>query len=147
MAMGGLRVGYCLAAPELIQEFNKAKMPYSLNFFSMTAAEVALENMHLLESLVKQMRSEHDRLFAELQNFDGMLVPVPSAANFLAVKTVLPPKELFEALHARGILIRNVSSAPMLADYVRISVGTPEENDKLIAALKEILESVGNKAD
>jgi histidinol-phosphate aminotransferase len=143
MAMGGLRVGYCLAAPELIREFGKAKMPYSLNFFSMTAAEVALENMHLLESLVKQMRSEHDRLFAELQNFDGMLVPVPSAANFLAVKTVLPPKELFEALHARGILIRNISSAPMLENYVRISVGTPEENDRLIAALREI---VGSRA-
>ncbi|MBL8191827.1 MAG: histidinol-phosphate transaminase, partial [Acidobacteria bacterium] len=70
--------------------------------------------------------------------FDGQLVPVPSAANFFAVKTSIPPKELFEALHARGILIRNVSSAPMLEHYVRISVGTPEENDKLIAALREI---------
>src|SRR5204862_1697922 len=86
MAMGGLRVGYCLAAPELIQEFNKAKMPYSLNFFSMTAAEVALENMSLLEVLVEQMRREHDRLFVELQKFDGVLVPMPSAANFFAVK-------------------------------------------------------------
>lgn len=144
MAMGGLRVGYCLAAPELIQEFNKAKMPYSLNFFSMTAAEVALENLALLEPLVEQMRREHDRLFAELQNFDGLLTPVPSAANFFAVKTAIPPKELFEALHARGILIRNVSSAPMLENYVRISVGTPVENDRLIAALREILSSVGN---
>jgi len=138
MAMGGLRVGYCLAAPELIQEFNKAKMPYSLNFFSMTAAEVALDNMPLLAPLVEKMRGERERLFAELQKFDGMLTPAPSAANFFAVKTQLPPKELFEALHARGILIRNVSSAPMLDDYVRISVGTPEENDKLIAALREI---------
>ncbi|MDX2039843.1 MAG: histidinol-phosphate transaminase [Acidobacteriota bacterium] len=138
MAMGGLRVGYCLAAPELIREFNKAKMPYSLNFFSMTAAEVALENMHLLQPLVEQMKQEHDRLFVELQKFDGQLIPMPSAANFFAVKTSIPPKELFEALHARGILIRNISSAPMLENYVRISVGTPEENDKLIAALKEI---------
>jgi histidinol-phosphate aminotransferase len=140
MAMGGLRVGYCLAAPELIREFGKAKMPYSLNFFSMMAAEVALENMHLLAPLVEQMKPEHDRLFAELQTFDGMLVPMPSAANFFAVKTAIPPKELFEALHARGILIRNVSSAPMLSEYVRISVGTPEENDKLIAALRGIIE-------
>lgn len=138
MAMGGLRVGYCLAAPELIQEFNKAKMPYSLNFFSMTAAEVALDNIRLLEPLVKKMRREHERLFADLQKFDGLLIPTPSAANFFAVKTAIPPKDLFEALHARGILIRNVSSAPMLENYVRISVGTPEENDKLIAALREI---------
>lgn len=63
---------------------------------------------------------------------------MPSAANFFAVRTAIPPKELFEAVHARGILIRNISSAPMLENYVRISVGTPEENDQLIAALKEI---------
>lgn len=138
MAMGGLRVGYCLAAPELIREFNKAKMPYSLNFFSMTAAEVALENLSLLRPLVEKMRLERERLFAELQKFDGLFIPVPSAANFFCVKTAIPPKELFEALHARGILIRDISKAPMLSEYVRISVGTPEENDKLIAALREI---------
>jgi histidinol-phosphate aminotransferase len=137
MAMGGLRVGYCLAAPELIREFNKAKMPYSLNFFSMIAAEVALENLHLLRPLVEQMRQERERLFAELQEIEG-LSPVPSAANFFCVKTAIPPKELFERLHARGILIRDISKAPMLSEYVRISVGTPEENDRLIAALREI---------
>jgi histidinol-phosphate aminotransferase len=137
MAMGGLRVGYCLAAPELICEFNKAKMPYSLNFFSMTAAEVALEQQHLLKPLVEAMQRERERLFAELQTIGG-LQPVPSTANFFAIKTALPPKELFGQLHARGILIRNVSSAPMLQDYVRISVGTPEENDKLLAALREL---------
>jgi histidinol-phosphate aminotransferase len=139
MAMGGLRVGYCLAAPELIREFNKAKMPYSLNFFSMIAAEVALENLNLLQPLVEQMRRERQRLFAELQKIEG-LSPVPSAANFFCVKTAIPPKELFEALHARGILIRDISKAPMLSEYVRISVGAPEENDRLIASLKEIFE-------
>jgi histidinol-phosphate aminotransferase len=139
MAMGGLRVGYCLAAPELIREFNKAKMPYSLNFFSMIAAEVALENLGLLGPLVEQMRQERERLFAELQKIEG-LSPVPSAANFFCVKTAIPPKELFEALHARGILIRDISKAPMLSEYVRISVGTPEENDRLLASLKEIFE-------
>ncbi|HKC86728.1 MAG TPA: histidinol-phosphate transaminase [Blastocatellia bacterium] len=137
MAMGGLRVGYCLASPELIREFNKAKMPYSLNFFSMTAAEVALENLHLLRPLVEKIQSERNRLFAELQKIRG-LAPVPSAANFFCVKTAISPKELFEALYARGILIRDVSQAPMLSEYVRISVGTPEENDRLLAALKEL---------
>jgi histidinol-phosphate aminotransferase len=137
MAMGGLRVGYCLASPDLIREFNKAKMPYSLNFFSMTAAEVALENLRLLRPLVEKMQSERNRLFAELQKIEG-LSPVPSAANFFCVKTRIPPQELFEALYARGILIRDVSKAPMLSEYVRISVGTPEENDILIAAMKEL---------
>jgi histidinol-phosphate aminotransferase len=138
MAMGGLRVGYCLAAPELITEFNKAKMPYSLNFFSMTTAEVALERRELLQPLVVAMQSERERLFAELGKIDG-LTPVGSAANFFAVKTAVAPKELFMQLHARGILIRDVSSATLLNDYVRISVGTPEENDALLESLREIL--------
>ncbi len=138
-AMGGLRVGYCLAAPELIREFSKAKMPFSLNFFSMMAAEVALEKIHLLHPVVDKMKRERMRLFTELQKFEG-LTPVPSAANFFAVRTVIPPKQLFEELHARGILIRDVSKAPMLSEYVRISVGTPDENDRLIAALHEIFE-------
>jgi histidinol-phosphate aminotransferase len=141
MAMGGLRVGYCLAAPELIREFSKAKMPYSLNFFSMTAAEVALENLHMLRPLVEKIQRERDRLFTEVRKIRG-LSPVPSAANFFCVKTVIPPKELFDDLYARGILIRDISKAPMLSEYVRISVGTPEENNKLIAALREIFDQV-----
>jgi len=67
------------------------------------------------------------------------LEPLPSAANFFAVRTAIPPKQLFEELHARGILIRDISKAPMLSEYVRMSVGTPEENDQLIAALQEIV--------
>jgi histidinol-phosphate aminotransferase len=140
MAMAGLRVGYCLAAPELIREFNKAKMPYSLNIFSVTAAEVAIEKSALLRPLVERMASERDRLFAELKKIKG-LAPVPSAANFFIVRTSIAPKELFEELHARGILIRDVSRAPMLSEYVRISVGTPEENDKLVGALQKIFQS------
>jgi len=137
MAMGGLRVGYCLAAPELIREFGKAKMPYSLNFFSMLAAETALETLHLLEPLVEKIQRERERLFAALLTIEG-LTPVPSAANFFCVRTAIPPKELFEALYGKGILIRDISKSPMLSDYVRISVGTPDENDYLIASLRDL---------
>jgi histidinol-phosphate aminotransferase len=139
MAMGGLRVGYCIAAPELIKEFSKAKMPYSLNFFSMMAAETALDNLGKMRALVKAIQKETDRLFQELQKING-LAPVPSAANFFCVRTAIPPKQLFEELYARGILIRDISKAPMLSEYVRITSGTPQENDKLIEALKEIFE-------
>jgi len=139
MAMGALRVGYCLARPELIREFNKAKMPYSLNYFSMTAAEVALENLELLLPQVEAMQRERVRLYSELEQIKG-LSPVPSAANFFAVRTSLPPQDLFQELHKRGILIRDVSKTPMLSEYVRMSVGTPAENDKLIAALKDIFD-------
>jgi histidinol-phosphate aminotransferase len=105
----------------------------------MIAAEVALDNLQLLRPQVEAMGRERDRLFSELQKIRG-LSPIPSAANFFAVKTEIPPQELFEELYARGILIRDVSKAPLLSEYVRISVGTPEENETLIAALKDICE-------
>ncbi len=82
MAMAGLRVGYLLGAPEIVAEINKAKLPYSLNFFSITAAEVALERYQSLVPQIDQIRSERDRLFAELKSIPGV-VPVPSAANFM----------------------------------------------------------------
>src|SRR5262249_1644019 len=86
MPMGALRVVSCLPSPELTRELKKAKVPYSLNYFSMTAAEVAPKTLHLRRPLVEKMQTERNRLFAELQKIEG-LSPVPSAANFFCVKT------------------------------------------------------------
>jgi histidinol-phosphate aminotransferase len=140
MAMGGLRVGYCLAGPELITEFNKAKMPYSLNIFSMLAAEVTLERQLELAPLVEAMAHERDRLLAGLAEIPG-LRPVPSAGNFLVTETSIPPTQLFKQLHEHGFLIRDISKSPLLENYVRISVGTPEENTRLLAALRTIFKN------
>lgn len=143
MAMGGLRVGYCLASPMLISEFNKAKMPYSLNIFSMIAAEVTLEQRETLQPLVVAMADERDRLLFELAQIPG-LWPIPSAANFFIAETSIPPARLFADLHQRGFLIRDISKAPLLSNYVRISVGTPEENTALITALRDIFQNNQN---
>lgn len=138
MAMGGLRVGYMLAAPEIAAEVTKAKLPYNLNIFSMTAAEVAIEQYDaLLRPLVDLIVSERERLLAEINAIDG-LEAFPSAANFFVVRcSTLTPAELFSRLVGRGILVRNVSRYPMLGDFLRISVGTPSENDALLDALRE----------
>jgi histidinol dehydrogenase len=138
MAMAGLRVGYFLSSPEITHEVHKATLPYNLNVFSATAAEVACEKYELVQPTVDKIISERERLFKQLQAIAGVEV-VPSQANFMLAKTPVKPKELFEELLSRDILVRDVSKYPMLSDYVRISVGTPEENDKLIAALKDIL--------
>jgi histidinol dehydrogenase len=138
MAMAGLRVGYLLTSPELAIEIHKATLPYNLNFFSATAAEVACEHYELIQPTVDKIINERERVFAELVKIEG-LDPVPSQANFIVVKTAMKPKALFQSLHARDILVRDVSKYPMLADFVRISVGTPEENDRLLIALKEVM--------
>jgi histidinol-phosphate aminotransferase len=139
MAMAGLRVGYLLTSPELAREIHKAKLPYNLNFFSATAAEVACERYDLLKPRINLLIRERERLLSELRLIPG-IDPVPSSANFMIAKSAVPPQTLFKELLASDILIRDVSSYPMLADYFRVSVGTPEENDRLIIALKEVME-------
>jgi histidinol-phosphate aminotransferase len=139
MAMGGLRVGYLLAAPEIAVEVNKAKLPYNLNVFSMTAAEVATERYdELLRPMVDVLVAERERVLAAVAEIDG-LEPYPSHANFFVVRTTKrTPRELFDYLTGKGSLVRNVSHYPMLSEFLRISVGSPEENDALIDALRSL---------
>jgi histidinol-phosphate/aromatic aminotransferase/cobyric acid decarboxylase-like protein len=91
-----------------------------------------------LQPLVKRIVAERERLFAELSVIEG-LQPVASRANFMIVRTAIEPRQLFNELLARDILVRDVSGYPMLKDYFRFNVGTSEENDRLIQALKEIM--------
>jgi histidinol-phosphate aminotransferase len=138
MAMAALRIGYLLAAPELAAEIGKAVLPYNLNAVSQTAAEVAVEQYEdALRPRVRKIIAERERLYGELRRIAG-LTPVPSRANFMVVSSSIEPKQVFAELFKRDILIRDVSSHPMLSDYFRLSVGTPEENDLVLSALREI---------
>ncbi len=138
MAFAALRVGYLLAAPELVTEIRKAVLPYNLNAFSQIAAEVAIERYEaLLGPTVSAIIAERERLYREISQIRG-LAPVLSKGNFMVVKTDMDPRQIFEGLLQRDILVRDVSGYPMLREYFRFSVGTPEENDRLLRALNEI---------
>jgi histidinol-phosphate/aromatic aminotransferase/cobyric acid decarboxylase-like protein len=138
MAVAALRIGYLLASPDLVREIGKAVLPYNVNVFSQIVAEVTIENYEdELRPLVRQIVSERERLFAELSQIDG-LAPVASRANFIVVKSATDPKRMFTDLLAHDILIRDVSSYPMLSEYFRFSVGTPEENNYLLEKIREI---------
>jgi histidinol-phosphate aminotransferase len=138
MGFAALRVGYLLGAPDLVREIRKAVLPYNLNALSQIAAEVAIENYETeLRPLVRAIVSERDRLFAELSNIDG-LGPVASKANFMVVRSAMDPTRIFADLLQRDILVRDVSGYPMLRDYFRFSVGTPDENNYFLGKIREI---------
>ncbi len=144
MAMAGLRIGYLMANPNLVREISKAVLPYNLNIVSQAAAEVAMEMYEdKLSALVGGICSERDRLFSELEKVPH-LTPIPSAANFILIRSEFPVKQVFDELMRREILVRDVSSYPMLHDYFRVSVGTPEENGTLLRALQNISSEWGN---
>lgn len=139
MALAGLRAGYLLAHPELAREINKAKLPYNINFFSEIAAAEVLRHRQLLAPQVQTIREERDRLYEVLRAMHGLRV-FASAANFVLFR-VANHQEVFQRLlDEHGILVRDVSSYPMLQGCLRVNAGSPEENDAFLAALHAILE-------
>ncbi len=139
MGMASLRVGYLLAHEDLVEQISKAKLPYNINQFSLTAAEVAVQHADRFRSAIEQVLKERKRLGEELSRIDGIKI-YPSEANFFLIEVPLEPATVFEALYRQGILIRDVSSYPMLSQCLRISVGTREENDRLLSALRAAIE-------
>ncbi len=139
MALGGMRIGYCVTNEALAREIHKGKLPYALNAFSEAAAVVALQNMPLFRAEVDQILYERDRLYAHLEGLP-FAHPVPGDANFMIVRfDGFTSQQVFQHLLERGILVRDVSSNVGLGDYLRLSVGAPEENDALVEALREMV--------
>ena len=140
MAMAGLRVGYLLAAPELVREINKARLPYNLNFFSQLAALAALDEWDALRKTVLRLIEARDDLLHKLYRVPGVK-PYPSHANFILFELHdADPKAVFESIFKRGVLIRDVTAYPRLQRCLRVSVGSEEQNEAFLAALRHAVE-------
>ena len=136
--LAGLRIGYGLVPEPIIQHLWKIKPPYNINMAANAAAIASLEDLDYLMQNVRRIIAGRNRLFESLQTFPN-LQPFPSEANFILMRVRDGrAKELKLALEQRGILIRYYSK-PGLQDCIRISVGTPEQNDQVLAALRQLV--------
>ena len=138
MGMASLRLGYLMAHPLLAEQISKAKLPYNVNQFSLIAAEVALGNIERFRPAIETLLIEKEKLWKAFGEIPGVKV-YPSRANFFLVEVPVDPRGVFDALYAKGILIRDVSSYPTLKRCLRISVGTPRENELMLDALRQAL--------
>lgn len=136
--LAGLRLGYLLAHEWVIDDLRKVRLPYHLDALTQAAGLTALELADEVTAHIAVLSAERDRLYAELAAMPNVTV-WPSAANFLLFRTTMEGSALFDALLARGVLIRDFSSKPRLRGCLRVTVGTPEENDRFLTALKESL--------
>jgi len=138
LGLAGLRLGYLAGSPEWLDEFHKVRLPYNVNVLSQVTAAFALdEGAAALAEQTAAIRSERTRLFAALEEIAG-LEPFPSEANFILVRTAPGrAEELFEALKEGGVLVKKLhGSHSLLSDCLRLTVGTPEENDRLLELLR-----------
>jgi histidinol-phosphate aminotransferase len=136
--LAGLRIGYMVARPEVVEIALKIKQPYGVSVAAEVAAIASIEDREHLMGTVAAIVAERERLRKALASFEGFSV-APSAANFLLCRLVgLDAKALHAALRGRGILVRYFDT-PLLRNYVRISVGKPEHTDALVEALTEVV--------
>lgn len=137
--LAGLRVGYGLFPPALIAHLWKIKPPYNVNVAGAVAALASLEDLDHLQANVARLIAQRERLQSELARF-SFLRPYPSRANFVLCRVSgLSARQVRDALRRRGVLVRYFEQ-PGLTDCIRISSGTPEQVDALLAALRRIAE-------
>jgi len=134
--LAGLRVGMAFASEEIIEVMNQVKPPYNINEASQQLALKALENVDQVNNWIKETLKERDNLVLQLKNFDFVLDIYPSDANFILVKTT-DPKAIYNFLVQRGIIVRDRSKVELCEGSLRITVGTPEENNILIKSLQD----------
>ena len=134
-SLAGLRFGYAIAQPELIEGLMKVKDSYNVDAISIALATEAIKDQEYFKSNIEKIKMERTRLTNELRNL-GLKVP-NSFSNFVFAE-YKNAATIFEELKKRNIFVRYFPY-PGLENKLRISVGTPEQDDKLIRALKEIL--------
>jgi histidinol-phosphate aminotransferase len=134
--LAGLRLGYLLGPARVIEDLLRVRLPYHLDAITQLAGLVALEQEQGFLDHRQATADERDRVAAAIAKMPGVEV-LPSSANFLLLRTTLT--DVFERLLDHGVLVRDLSSSVGRPGTWRVTIGTTEENDLLLAALAEVL--------
>ncbi len=136
--LAGVRIGYMIGPKPLVAEFDKLRPPYNISVLNCEAALFALEHADVFAAQASALRSERARLQKALSDLAGVQA-WPSDANMVLARFPDAPRT-FEGLKSHGVLVKNVSRMhPLLANCLRLTVGTEDENTQMIAALKASL--------
>jgi histidinol-phosphate aminotransferase len=138
LGLAGLRLGMLAGRPEWLSELDKLRLPYNVNVLTQEIAACVLQRPDILDAQAAAIREERGRLLVGLRSLPGVQA-FPSDANFILFR-VTRADAVFGGLKARGVLIKNLSgSHPSLTDCLRVTVGTPEENEQFLSALQQSL--------
>ncbi len=136
--MAGIRLGMAFASTEIIEILNKIKYPYNLNILTQQKALELLNNKETVKEWIKLLIAEREKMTELLKEFPFVVKIYPSDANFLLIK-MYDAKGIYNYLVEKGIIVRDRSSVHLCDDSLRITIGTPEENNKLTEALNELI--------
>lgn len=141
MGLAGLRLGYLVGPDPWLHELEKLRLPYNINALTQASAEFALSHQAVFDRQAAQIREDRAALAAALARLPGIRV-FPSEANFILFATPTGTADrVFRCLRDQGVLIKNLSAQPGLADSLRVTVGAPAENQAFVCALRHCLAS------
>jgi histidinol-phosphate aminotransferase len=135
-ALAGARVGYCLAAREVVDDLRRVRLPYHLSALTQAAGLIALDHAEEAMAILDAVRRERDRLVTGLGRLDGVEV-FPSDANFVLFRPPPPADQVWKGLLEKGVLIRDLSE--VVPGCLRVTAGTRDEVDAFLGALEEVL--------
>jgi histidinol-phosphate aminotransferase len=136
--LAGVRIGYMVGTKALIAQVDKVRPPYNISVLNYECALFALEHGDVFAQQAAELRAQRTRLLTALRAMPGVKA-WDSDANMILIR-VADAQKTFEGLKARAILVKNVSKMhPLLAQCLRLTVGTADENTRLLAALQESL--------
>ncbi len=141
--LAGLRVGYLFAGPEVMYYLQRVKQPFNLNSFSQTAALAVLRYRDVFARQVAVIVEEREAMYRAMQKMPGVTV-YPSEANYLLFTTGYPAREVFAGLLKEKVLVRSFSE-PLLAEFLRVTVGRPQENKIFLHSLQKVIANLGEK--
>jgi len=134
--LAGLRVGYAVASKEIAEALEKVRLPFAISSIAVRVAIAAIKSLDYYKSIRDKIVKERERVFEELLKIN-FLKPYPSKANFILAKVL--KNGITKKLAERGIVVRDVTGLIGLeGEHIRITIGKPEENKRLLKALKEI---------
>jgi histidinol-phosphate aminotransferase len=135
--MAGLRVGFAIADERIIGLVNRVKPPYNVSSIAQSAVLEALEKTELVRERIEQTLLERRRMVKELSMVKEVTEVYPTDANFVLAKFV-DAKAIYRHLIDCGIVVRDRSNVELCGGCLRITVGTPYENDRLLEALRDL---------
>ena len=137
-SMAGVRLGYVIGPTWFVAELDKVVLPYHLDAAKQAAGRIALRYVDDMNDRVRLIVSERERVSAAMRALP--IHVTPSGANFVLFRpTTVPGRLVWQGLLDRSVLVRDCSGWPRLADCLRVTIGTPHENDRFLDALTEVL--------
>jgi histidinol-phosphate aminotransferase len=134
-ALAGARLGYCLAASDVVQDLRRVRLPYHLSALTQAAGLVALDHREEALEILAAVRAERDRILEALPALG--VEAFGSESNFVLFRPPKPARQVWQALLDRSVLVRDFTD--LVPECLRVTAGTPEEVDRFLSALEEVL--------